>query len=64
MNKNKVTDQQGLTVACPTCAALSGKRCELNTGGLRNSSHLERRWAELDAVPVDKQKTRAASAGG
>jgi hypothetical protein len=63
MNKNNIA-KPGLTVACPTCSARPGKRCELNTGGMRNVSHLDRRWAELDAIPMGKQKIRAVSAGG
>ena len=62
MNKTKM--KQGLSVTCPTCGALPGKRCELSIGGLRNSSHLERRWAELDDVAPGKQNSRAVSAGG
>jgi hypothetical protein len=63
MNKNEI-DRQGLTVACPTCGVLAGRKCELNTGGLRNTSHLNRRWAEVEAEKTGKQKSRAASAGG
>jgi hypothetical protein len=61
MNKD---DKEGLNVACPTCEAMPGKRCELNIGGLRNSSHLERRWVELENKETGKKKSRAASAGG
>ena len=58
MNKNKM--KEGLSVTCPTYGALPGKRCELSIGGRRNSSHLDRRWAELDAGAVN-QKSLAAS---
>ena len=63
MKQNKVANKEGLSVTCPTCGALPGKRCELSIGGIRNSSHLYRRWAELDAVAAGKQKSRAVSAG-
>jgi hypothetical protein len=54
----------GLTFACFTCGAVAGEDCELNTGGLRTTSHLDRRWAELEVKASGKQKSRAASAGG
>jgi hypothetical protein len=62
MNEDEI-DKQGLNVACPTCEALAGKRCELNTGDLRTTSHIDRCWTELEAEAAGKQKSRAASAG-
>jgi hypothetical protein len=56
MNKNY---KEGLSIVCPTCEALPGKRCELNIGGLRNSSHLDRCWAELGAGASGKKKKAA-----
>jgi hypothetical protein len=40
----KIRDE-GLTILCPVCAAMPGKRCELNTGQPRNESHKDRRIA-------------------
>jgi hypothetical protein len=56
MNKSY---KEGLSIVCPTCEALPGKRCELNIGGLRNSSHLDRRCAELEAGVSGKKKKAA-----
>jgi hypothetical protein len=42
--------KQILSVSCPTCGAVPGKRCELSAGGLRNTPHRDRELSAAEAL--------------
>jgi hypothetical protein len=44
----KYSSNQILAVACPTCGAVSGEKCELSTGLPRRGPHQARRWNASD----------------
>jgi len=48
MKSSEIPAKQTLTVACPTCGAKPGQKCELNTGEPRNNPHRDRRLAAGD----------------
>jgi hypothetical protein len=41
--KKELTAQKILAVACPTCGAAPGEKCQLNTGQPRTGPHRDRR---------------------
>lgn len=43
MKTSDLTSSQTLKVQCPTCGASTGQRCELSSGGPRNSAHHNRK---------------------
>ena len=44
-NLKKRDTKRILAIQCPTCGAKPGAKCELNTGQLRNTPHVNRRLA-------------------
>jgi hypothetical protein len=40
--------KQALSVLCPTCGAVPGKKCKLSTGRLRFEPHRDRRLIAAD----------------
>jgi hypothetical protein len=49
-----------LSVSCPTCGVDPGKRCLLYSGGLRIESHVDRKFAALEADKVRKTRSKKA----
>ena len=45
---NRLAMEQIRAVPCPTCAAESGEKCELNTGQPRTEPHRDRRLIAAD----------------
>ena len=54
MKARHLTPKHALSVHCPFCSVAPGKRCELGSGGLRNSPHAAR---ELFTLHVFEKKT-------
>jgi hypothetical protein len=54
----KYSSEQILGIACPTCGAKAGEKCELNTGRPRTSAHRNRRLAAEDLEDSVEQGTR------
>jgi hypothetical protein len=50
MKRRELTPEQATAVACPTCGAAVGERCELHSGGLRSKPHKDREFAAIDAI--------------
>jgi hypothetical protein len=52
-----------LGYTCPVCGAAPQEKCELNSGGPRFSSHLERKWAAKDQIAENQNRApkKAAS---
>jgi hypothetical protein len=50
MKKKELTPKQLSSVPCPTCAAAAGKRCVMNSGLLRSSPHVDRKFSAIEAI--------------
>jgi hypothetical protein len=50
MNKRDLTDEQMISVPCPTCGMPVGKGCVLYAGDLRPDPHGSRKLAAVDAL--------------
>jgi len=50
MKRRELTPKQLSAVACPTCGAAVGERCELNSGAPRFAPHVDRKFAALEAI--------------
>ena len=61
MKLKDLTAKQKLSVQCPTCGSAPGQKCELSAGGVRNSSHRERKFAAADAAQRPKPRNLALS---
>lgn len=48
MSSTKVSSEQMLAAACPTCGSKAGQKCELSIGQLRNTPHQARRLMAAD----------------
>ena len=48
MSSTKLTSKQMLAIACPTCDAQPGQKCELGTGEPRHTPHRDRRLVAGD----------------
>jgi hypothetical protein len=59
MKRSQLTPKQQSSVACPTCGAAAGERCELNSGGQRFEPHLLRTYAMTEAI--EKRRTKENS---
>jgi hypothetical protein len=57
MKIRDLTEDQLLSVRCPTCGAAIKERCELNTGRPRNEPHRDRKFLAAEAVePVPEDR--------
>jgi predicted RNA-binding Zn-ribbon protein involved in translation (DUF1610 family) len=50
VSKQQLRPEQALNIACPTCGAAAGKRCELSTGQKRTKPHRDRRLLAKDKI--------------
>jgi hypothetical protein len=49
MKKKELTPEQVSSVPCSTCGVAAGERCVLNSGAPRSESHVDRKFAALEA---------------
>jgi len=61
MKMKDLSLKQKLSVQCPTCGSAPGQKCELSAGGVRNSSHRDRKFAAADAVGKPTPRSVALS---
>jgi len=54
MKKSDLTSRQAISVDCPTCGALAGKRCVLGAGGLRFYPHSDRQLKAIETMESKK----------
>ena len=54
MKKRDLTAKQLTSVACPTCGVSAGRRCILESGGLRSSPHVNRKLAAAAAIEAKR----------
>jgi endogenous inhibitor of DNA gyrase (YacG/DUF329 family) len=50
MKKKDLTQDQMISVPCPTCGMPKGKGCVLYSDGLRFEPHVSRKLAAVDAL--------------
>jgi len=50
MKKSELTPKQISSVPCPTCGVSSGERCVLHSGLPRSESHVDRKFAAIEAI--------------
>jgi hypothetical protein len=53
MKKKDLTAKQLSSVACPTCGVSAGRRCILESGGLRSAPHVNRKLAAAEAIETE-----------
>jgi len=50
MKKSELTPEQVSSVTCPTCGVPAGKCCVLHSGAVRTESHVDRKFAAIEAI--------------
>ena len=50
MKKRELTKKQVSSVPCPTCGVSAGRRCVLNSGGLRFEAHVNRKLSAIEVI--------------
>ena len=50
MKKKELTRKLLSSIPCPTCGVAAGKRCVMQSGGLRREPHLARMYSAAEAV--------------
>jgi hypothetical protein len=55
MRVSELTKKELCSVDCPICGVASGHRCLLQSGGLRNEPHTERKLIAAEAVTKRKR---------
>jgi hypothetical protein len=50
MKKSELTPKQISSIPCPTCGAAVRDRCVLNSGAPRSESHVDRKFAAIEAI--------------
>ena len=50
MKKKELTPEQVSSVPCSTCGVAAGERCVLHSGAPRSESHVDRKFAALEAI--------------
>jgi hypothetical protein len=50
MKKSELTPEQVSSVRCPTCGVPAGKSCVLHSGAPRSESHVDRKFAAIEAA--------------
>jgi hypothetical protein len=58
MKKSELTPKQISSVPCPTCGVSSGECCVLHSGLPRSESHVDRKFAAIEAIEAIEKKTR------
>jgi hypothetical protein len=50
MKKKELTPEQLSSVPCPTCGVAVGECCVLHSGAPRSESHVDRKFAAIEAA--------------
>ncbi|MHB8503158.1 MAG: zinc finger domain-containing protein [Candidatus Acidiferrales bacterium] len=50
LKKSQLTPKQVSSVPCPTCGVAAGERCVLHSGAPRSESHVDRKFAAIEAA--------------
>ena len=50
MKKKELTRKLLSSIPCPTCGVAAGKRCVMQSGGLRREPHLARKHSAVEAI--------------
>ena len=58
MTLGELSVQQVFSTACPKCGAAPGECCALDSEGQRSESHMERKFAAIEASRIENIEQR------